>query len=167
MREFVVFLRYTYEVAPVFSLMEEAVLKKMMEVIGWEEGGDGIFNAGITLNYWIENVMCSSIHLCFNTLCAAFCPGGSMSNMYAVNLARYRHCPDIKEDGLSAAPRLVMFTSQEVRRTANEHSELNRCTLVYFLCMIWSLSQLLLMKEGCCEGKNKYPLSHISFTNSL
>ncbi|TKS81606.1 Acidic amino acid decarboxylase GADL1 [Collichthys lucidus] len=75
---------YTYEVAPVFSLMEEAVLKKMMEVIGWEEGGDGIFNAG-----------------------------GSMSNMYAVNLARYHHCPDIKEDGLSAAPRLVMFTSQE------------------------------------------------------
>ncbi|KAG8010350.1 Acidic amino acid decarboxylase GADL1, partial [Nibea albiflora] len=75
---------YTYEVAPVFLLMEEAVLKKMMEVVGWEEGGDGIFNAG-----------------------------GSMSNMYAVNLARYRHCPDIKEDGLSAAPRLVMFTSQE------------------------------------------------------
>ncbi|XP_042279584.1 acidic amino acid decarboxylase GADL1-like isoform X1 [Thunnus maccoyii] len=75
---------YTYEVAPVFTLMEEAVLRKMMEMIGWEEGGDGIFNAG-----------------------------GSMSNMYAVNLARYHHCPDIKELGLSAAPRLVMFTSQE------------------------------------------------------
>ncbi|XP_038568198.1 acidic amino acid decarboxylase GADL1-like isoform X2 [Micropterus salmoides] len=74
---------YTYEVAPVFTLMEGAVLKKMMEMIGWEEG-DGIFNAG-----------------------------GSMSNMYAVNLARYSHCPDIKELGLSAAPRLVIFTSQE------------------------------------------------------
>ncbi|KAM7382401.1 hypothetical protein PAMP_002130 [Pampus punctatissimus] len=75
---------YTYEVAPVFTLMEDAVLRKMMEMIGWEEGGDGIFNAG-----------------------------GSMSNMYAVNLARYHHCPDIKELGLSAAPRLVIFTSQE------------------------------------------------------
>uniref|UniRef100_A0A8C4GPB1 Glutamate decarboxylase like 1 n=1 Tax=Dicentrarchus labrax TaxID=13489 RepID=A0A8C4GPB1_DICLA len=75
---------YTYEVAPVFTLMEDAVLRKMIEMIGWEEGGDGIFNAG-----------------------------GSMSNMYAVNLARYHHFPDIKEAGLSAVPRLVMFTSQE------------------------------------------------------
>uniref|UniRef100_A0A668ABG3 Glutamate decarboxylase like 1 n=1 Tax=Myripristis murdjan TaxID=586833 RepID=A0A668ABG3_9TELE len=75
---------YTYEVAPVFTLMEEAVLKKMMEFLGWEEGGDGIFN-----------------------------PGGSVSNMYAMNVARFHHCPDIKELGLSAVPRLVMFTSQE------------------------------------------------------
>ncbi|XP_037532395.1 acidic amino acid decarboxylase GADL1 [Nematolebias whitei] len=75
---------YTYEVAPVFTLMEDAVLKKMMEMIGWEEGGDGLFN-----------------------------PGGSMSNMYAVNLARYRFCPDLKEVGLYSAPRLVLLTSQE------------------------------------------------------
>ncbi|XP_051812384.1 acidic amino acid decarboxylase GADL1-like isoform X1 [Acanthochromis polyacanthus] len=75
---------YTYEVAPVFTLMEDAVLRKMKELIGWEEGGDGIFN-----------------------------PGGSMSNMYAMNLARYNHSPDIKELGLSAVPRLVVFTSQE------------------------------------------------------
>lgn len=40
---------YTYEVAPVFTMMEEAVLRKMMEIIGWEEGGDGIFNAGIVM----------------------------------------------------------------------------------------------------------------------
>lgn len=37
--------RYTYEVSPVFLLLEEAVLKKMIEFIGWEEG-DGIFNPG-------------------------------------------------------------------------------------------------------------------------
>lgn len=36
---------YTYEVSPVFILVEEAVLKKMIEFIGWEEG-DGIFNPG-------------------------------------------------------------------------------------------------------------------------
>nr|XP_046254789.1 acidic amino acid decarboxylase GADL1-like [Scatophagus argus] len=75
---------YTYEVSPVFTLVEDTVLRKIMEVIGWEERGDGIFN-----------------------------PGGSMSNMYAVNLARYQYCPDMKESGLSAGPRLVILTSQE------------------------------------------------------
>ncbi|XP_059675055.1 acidic amino acid decarboxylase GADL1 [Gavia stellata] len=74
---------YTYEVSPVFLLVEEAVIKKMIEFIGWEEG-DGIFN-----------------------------PGGSVSNMYAMNLARYKFCPDIKEKGLSGLPRLVLFTSEE------------------------------------------------------
>ncbi|XP_043823125.1 acidic amino acid decarboxylase GADL1 [Dromiciops gliroides] len=74
---------YTYEVSPVFLLVEEAVLKKMIEFIGWKEG-DGIFN-----------------------------PGGSVSNMYAMNLARYKYCPEIKEKGLSGLPRLVLFTSAE------------------------------------------------------
>lgn len=37
---------YTYEVSPVFLLVEEAVLKKMIEFIGWKEG-DGIFNPGM------------------------------------------------------------------------------------------------------------------------
>ncbi|KAM6177381.1 acidic amino acid decarboxylase GADL1 [Erethizon dorsatum] len=74
---------YTYEVSPVFLLVEEAVLKKMIEFIGWQEG-DGIFN-----------------------------PGGSVSNMYAMHLARYKYCPDIKEKGLSGLPRLILFTSAE------------------------------------------------------
>ncbi|KAM5188186.1 acidic amino acid decarboxylase GADL1 isoform 5-T5 [Callospermophilus lateralis] len=74
---------YTYEVSPVFLLVEEAVLKKMIEFIGWKEG-DGIFN-----------------------------PGGSVSNMYAMNLARYKYCPDIKEKGLFGLPRLTLFTSAE------------------------------------------------------
>ncbi|KAJ6666470.1 hypothetical protein lerEdw1_020193 [Lerista edwardsae] len=74
---------YTYEVSPVFLLVEEAILKKMIEFIGWKEG-DGIFN-----------------------------PGGSVSNMYAMNLARYKYCPEIKERGLSGMPRLVVFTSEE------------------------------------------------------
>ncbi|KAJ0065914.1 hypothetical protein NL108_000159, partial [Boleophthalmus pectinirostris] len=73
---------YTYEVAPVFTVMEKVVLKKIIEVIGWEDG-DGIFNAG-----------------------------GSLSNMYAINLARFHYCPEIKELGMSASPRLVLFTSQ-------------------------------------------------------
>lgn len=74
---------YTYEVAPTFVLMEETVLKKMRELVGWADG-DGIFS-----------------------------PGGSVSNMYAVNLARYKLCPELKETGLSGAVRMAMFTSEE------------------------------------------------------
>ncbi|KAL6068056.1 hypothetical protein STEG23_032716 [Scotinomys teguina] len=74
---------YTYEVSPVFLLVEEAVLKKMIECVGWKEG-DGIFN-----------------------------PGGSVSNMCAMNLARYRYYPDVKEKGLSGLPRLILFASTE------------------------------------------------------
>ncbi|XP_043396821.1 acidic amino acid decarboxylase GADL1 isoform X3 [Chelonia mydas] len=81
---------YTYEVSPVFLLVEEAVLKRMIEFVGWKEG-DGIFN-----------------------------PGGSVSNMYAMNLARYKYCPDIKEKGLSGLPRLVLFTSEECHYSMNK-----------------------------------------------
>ena len=38
---------FTYEVAPVYNLIEEAVLAKMSKIIGWNEPGDGIFNPGI------------------------------------------------------------------------------------------------------------------------
>lgn len=38
---------FTFEVAPVFILMEEVLLKKMHSIIGWsEEEGDGIFCPG-------------------------------------------------------------------------------------------------------------------------
>lgn len=50
---------YTYEVSPVFSLMEEDVLREMRAIIGWHSG-EGLF-----------------------------CPGGSMANGYAINLARH------------------------------------------------------------------------------
>lgn len=76
---------YTYEVSPVFSLMEEQVLREMRRIIGWPEGrGDGIF-----------------------------CPGGSMANGYAINLARHYKFPKIKETGLADLPRLVIFTSED------------------------------------------------------
>uniref|UniRef100_A0A8C4PLG7 Cysteine sulfinic acid decarboxylase n=1 Tax=Equus asinus asinus TaxID=83772 RepID=A0A8C4PLG7_EQUAS len=40
-----------------------------------------------------------------------FC--GSISNMYAVNLARYQRYPDCKQRGLRALPPLALFTSKE------------------------------------------------------
>ena len=57
---------YTYEVAPVFTIMEEYVLAEVRHLIGFDEG-DGIF-----------------------------CPGGSIANGYAVNCARYNMFPLVK-----------------------------------------------------------------------
>jgi glutamate/tyrosine decarboxylase-like PLP-dependent enzyme len=59
---------YTYEVAPVFILMEEMVLKEMRKIVGYTNGqGDGIF-----------------------------CPGGSIANGYAISCARFNAFPDVK-----------------------------------------------------------------------
>lgn len=59
---------YTYEVAPVFTLMEEEVLQEMRRFVGWPNGiGDGIF-----------------------------CPGGSIANGYAISCARFHFFPEIK-----------------------------------------------------------------------
>ncbi|XP_037302870.1 acidic amino acid decarboxylase GADL1-like, partial [Manduca sexta] len=59
---------YTYEVAPVFTLMEEEVLREMRRMVGWHDGeGDGIF-----------------------------CPGGSIANGYAISCARHYFYPEIK-----------------------------------------------------------------------
>ncbi|RXN07155.1 glutamate decarboxylase 1 [Labeo rohita] len=75
---------FTYEIAPVFVLMEQLTLKKMREIVGWPNGeGDGIFS-----------------------------PGGAISNMYSVMVARYKHYPEVKIKGMAAAPRLVLFTSE-------------------------------------------------------
>uniref|UniRef100_A0A8C4P0Q6 Glutamate decarboxylase 1 n=1 Tax=Dicentrarchus labrax TaxID=13489 RepID=A0A8C4P0Q6_DICLA len=75
---------FTYEIAPVFVLMEQLTLKKMREIVGWPVGeGDGIFS-----------------------------PGGAISNMYSVMIARYKFFPEVKTKGMAAAPRLILFTSE-------------------------------------------------------
>ncbi|XP_062367073.1 cysteine sulfinic acid decarboxylase isoform X2 [Cinclus cinclus] len=74
---------YTYEVAPVLVLMEEQVLAKLRELVGWSSG-DGIF-----------------------------APGGSMSNMLAMNVARFQRFPESRSRGNWDLPRLGLFASQE------------------------------------------------------
>ncbi|XP_058975350.1 cysteine sulfinic acid decarboxylase-like [Musca domestica] len=74
---------YTFEVAPVFSLIETEIVRKVCELCGYGQG-DGIFS-----------------------------PGGSISNMYGVVLARYRQFPEIKSKGMFGIPPLVIFTSEE------------------------------------------------------
>lgn len=75
---------FTYEIAPVFILMEQVVMTKMREIIGWSSG-DSIL-----------------------------APGGSISNLYAFLAARHRMFPNYKEHGAKCLPgELVMFTSDQ------------------------------------------------------
>lgn len=75
---------FTYEIAPVFILMETTVLEKMRNIIGFQ-GGDSIL-----------------------------APGGSISNLYAFLAARHKMFPDYKEHGPRGLPGdLAMFTSDQ------------------------------------------------------
>lgn len=75
---------FTYEIAPVFIIMEGLLIKKMHELVGWRElETDGIFS-----------------------------PGGTISNLYSVLVARYKFFPIVKTKGMAALPRIVLFTSE-------------------------------------------------------
>jgi len=64
---------YTYEVAPVFTLIEKETVKYLLKKIGFDvEKSDGIFTQG-----------------------------GSISNLYGMLLARHQHNRKIKQDGIS------------------------------------------------------------------
>ncbi|XP_053374603.1 cysteine sulfinic acid decarboxylase-like isoform X2 [Mercenaria mercenaria] len=76
--------QYTYEVAPVFTLMEKEIYSKMLHYIGFD-GGDAIF-----------------------------VPGGSMGNLYGMNVARYTKFPEIKTKGIYILKKpLCVFTSDK------------------------------------------------------
>ncbi|XP_015181211.1 PREDICTED: acidic amino acid decarboxylase GADL1 [Polistes dominula] len=78
--------QYTYEVGPVFTLIEQEIINECLKLVGYPlmPDADGIF-----------------------------CPGGSISNMYAMVMARYKALPDIKKKGASTFPALACFTSEE------------------------------------------------------
>jgi len=77
---------FTYEVAPVFTAVESALLRKVADTLGgaYAAGHDGIF-----------------------------VPGGSISNLYAMHLAHHRADPDLATRGASGGPRCVAFTSNQ------------------------------------------------------
>ncbi|XP_046402173.1 cysteine sulfinic acid decarboxylase-like [Ischnura elegans] len=80
---------YTYEVAPVFTLMETEILLSMRKLVYGDNHPSAINGDGI------------------------FCPGGSMANGCAINLARFKFAPEVKANGLHGMPRLVLFTSED------------------------------------------------------
>lgn len=74
---------HTYEVSPVFILMEKYLIEKLSLLVGYSDG-DGLF-----------------------------CPGGSYSNIMAMNLARFRACPQFKSVGMYGMQRMKLYTSEE------------------------------------------------------
>ncbi|KAL5009445.1 hypothetical protein ScPMuIL_011750 [Solemya velum] len=72
---------HTYEVSPVFVTVENFMCQKLCKIIGYENG-DGIFG-----------------------------PGGSFMNILGIHLARFRACPNIKEEGLYGQKKMILYTS--------------------------------------------------------
>lgn len=75
----------TYEASPVFTLVEQEVVKSLGELAGWPV--DQV--DGVTV------------------------PGGSSANFMALHCARQRKFPNYKEQGLPAGTRVQVFVSEE------------------------------------------------------
>jgi len=78
---------YTYEVSPVFTLMEMDILKKLRGLVGWQEG-DGVF-----------------------------APGGAHCNLLGMLAARNITIPTMKKSGLPPNQSVVCFTSSHSHYT--------------------------------------------------
>jgi len=74
---------HTYEVSPVFIVMEKFLFKRICDIIGYSDG-DGIF-----------------------------CPGGSASNVMALHCARYNKFPQVKEQGVFNLPPIRCYVSED------------------------------------------------------
>jgi sulfinoalanine decarboxylase len=61
--------QYTFEMAPAFTLIEQEVIRKSLELFGFKQG-DGIL-----------------------------CPGGSSANMYGIHVGRFAKFPSSKNEG--------------------------------------------------------------------
>lgn len=105
----------TYEAAPVFTLMEQAVVARLARVAGLAPS-EGVLN-----------------------------PGGSMSNLSALHLARHRALPEALQHGLRGGPRLVAFTSEQA------HFSLERAMALA------GLGREALVKVPCDEGGRMRP----------
>ena len=74
---------YTYEVAPVATIIETEIIRKMNKIIGFDNG-DGIFVTG-----------------------------GSNANLIAMFSARNKAFPNTKKEGIYNMPKLSAFVSEE------------------------------------------------------
>jgi glutamate/tyrosine decarboxylase-like PLP-dependent enzyme len=92
----------TFEAAPVFTLMESAVLSKLGRVCGYVADSDDPVPP-------LPPGM--------------FCPGGSTATLYALQLARHRHQPDIAQRGASGE-RLTLFVSNAGHYAATKSAAL-------------------------------------------
>lgn len=75
---------HTFEVAPVFIVVEKALIDFTKQKLGWTKDCDGIT-----------------------------APGGSIANMYGLMLARHQLNPKIKMEGLCQSQPMVIYTSED------------------------------------------------------
>jgi glutamate/tyrosine decarboxylase-like PLP-dependent enzyme len=85
---------YTYEVAPVATLIEAEMIKKMCKITGYQNG-DGIFVTG-----------------------------GSNANLVAMFSARNKLYPNIKAEGIYGLPKLSVFTSDQAHYSLETNANL-------------------------------------------
>ena len=117
---------FTYEIAPVFIMMEHTVLLKMREIIGWEKG-DSILAPGGSISNMSGPTPTPSFHHHFHLLTPCTSTTSptsstrpttrptSSSSRYAVIIARHKQFPEHKEQGMRAIQaQLICYTSKHV-----------------------------------------------------
>lgn len=97
----------TFEAAPVFTLMESAVLSKLGRVAGYL-GGSGDEAGSEELPALPPGL---------------FCPGGSSATLYALQLARHRLRPDVRRTGATGEV-LTIFVSDAGHYAATKSAAL-------------------------------------------
>ena len=73
---------FTYELAPVFTLMENDLFEHMRKIIGWDE---------------IDGTMC---------------PGGSFANFMGLHLSRSKLHPEFNKEGIHGKNQMKIFSSK-------------------------------------------------------
>lgn len=92
----------TFEAAPVFTLMESAVLSKLGRIAGYVDSS-------------AEQVPTLPPGL--------FCPGGSTATLYALQLARHRLRPDVRRTG-ATGEQMTLFVSDAGHYAATKSASL-------------------------------------------
>ncbi|MBE9060426.1 aminotransferase class V-fold PLP-dependent enzyme [cf. Phormidesmis sp. LEGE 11477] len=85
---------YTYEVAPIATLIEQTLIAKMSDLVGFE-AAEGQFTTG-----------------------------GSNGNLMAMAIARHQALPAIKRSGMANGPRLIAFVSEEAHYSFDKAAHL-------------------------------------------
>lgn len=84
-------------------------MTQLKELVGFETG-DGLFCPGrFRRRVWIRFVDSTNLILVW-----CIFAGGSVSNMYGMNVARYHKFPEVKCKGMQALPKTCIFTSELV-----------------------------------------------------
>ena len=134
---------FTYEIAPVFIMMEHEVNMVVKSINcktkSLQKKNLRWYLIPNQIEYFLKpflkvlNKMREIIG--FHLGDSILAPGGSISNMYALIIARHRYYPNHKHHGMRAIlEHLIVYTSEEVSFISIKHSEKNYCyTIILFV----------------------------------